>query len=153
MSPTPIGTNTYTLTCTGAGGSLIASAALMVNNPPPPTVTLSVAPTSITLGQSATLTWSSTNATTCTASNAWSGAQNTSGSVVVTPTATGTQTYTLSCSAAGSTHTTGDVILTVNAPAAASGSGHGGGGSVGIGTVLGLAFLLAWRTGRKDKSS
>jgi uncharacterized repeat protein (TIGR03803 family) len=153
VTPTQIGTNTYTLTCAGAGGSFIASAPLMVNNPPPPTVTLSVAPTSITLGQSATLSWSSTNATTCTASNAWSGAKATSGSTVVTPTATGTQTYTLSCSGAGSTHTTSDVMLTVNAPAAASGSGHGGGGSLGSGTVLGLAFLLAWRTRRKSHPS
>jgi hypothetical protein len=149
VSPTQIGTNTYTLTCNGPGGSLVASAAVTVNNPPPPTVTMSVAPTSITLGQSATLTWSSTNATTCTASNAWSGAENTNGTLAVTPGATGTQTYTLTCSAAGSTSTVADVTLTVNAPAAASGSGHSGGGSLGIGSLLGLAFLLAWRSGRK----
>jgi uncharacterized repeat protein (TIGR03803 family) len=151
VSPTQIGTNTYILTCNGPGGSLIASAALTVNNPPPPTVTLSVAPTSITLGQSATLTWSSTNATTCMASNAWSGTRNTSGTLAVTPTATGTQTYTLTCSEAGSTSTNTDVILTVNAapapaPAAASGGGHGGGGSLGFATLLGLAILLARRT-------
>jgi hypothetical protein len=149
VSPTQIGTNTYTLTCNGPGGSLVASAAVTVNNPPPPTVTMSVAPTSITLGQSATLTWSSTNATTCTASNAWSGAENTNGTLAVTPGATGTQTYTLTCSAAGSTSTVADVTLTVNAPAAASGSGHSGGGSLGIGSLLGLVFLLAWRSGRK----
>lgn len=150
-SPTQVGTNTYTLTCTGSGGSSMASATVTVSNPPPPTVTISVAPTSITLGQSATLTWSSTNATTCTASNAWSGAENANGTLAVTPSATGPQTYTLTCSAAGSTGVSASAILTVNAPAAApaTGSSHGGGGSLGIGTVLGLALLLAWRSGKR----
>jgi hypothetical protein len=149
VSPAQIGTNTYTLTCTGPGGSLIASTPLTVTNPPLPTVTLSVAPTSITLGQSATLTWSSTNATTCTAGNAWSGAKNTNGTFTVTPGATGTQTYGLTCSGAGSTSITADASVTVNAPAAASSPSQSGGGTLGVGTVLGLAFLLAWRSGRK----
>jgi hypothetical protein len=148
VSPTQIGTNTYTLTCTGAGGSVVASAPLTVNNPPI-AVNMTVAPTSITLGQSATLTWSSTNATSCTASNAWSGAENANGSLAVMPSGTGTQTYTLTCSAAGETSISANVVLTVNAPGAASGASHGGGGSLEIGTILGLAFLLAWRSKRK----
>jgi peptidoglycan/xylan/chitin deacetylase (PgdA/CDA1 family) len=74
--------------------------------PPPsppgtPTVSLSANPTSITSGQSSTLTWSSTNATSCTASGAWSGARELSGSVSVSPTATAT--YTLACTGAGGT--------------------------------------------------
>ncbi len=147
VSPTQIGTNTYTLTCTGPGGTLIASVPLTVNNPLP-IITISVNPTSITLGQSATLTWSSSNATSCTASNAWSGAQATSGTLAVTPAATGSQTYTLTCSGAGSTSIVADVVLTVNAPAA-SGPSHGGGGSLGFDTAFGLFILLAWRSGRK----
>ena len=39
----------------------------------PAKVTLAASPATITLGGSATLTWSSTNATACTASGAWSG--------------------------------------------------------------------------------
>jgi len=65
--------------------------------PPTPTITLGVEPTTIVAGQSATLTWSSTNASSCTASGAWSGNEPTSGSMVVTPTTTGTNTYTLTC--------------------------------------------------------
>lgn len=38
-----------------------------------PTVTVSVSPATITLGSSATLTWSSTNPTSCTPSGDWSG--------------------------------------------------------------------------------
>jgi len=41
--------------------------------PTAPTVTITVDPAKVTLGQSATVTWSSTDATTCTASNGWSG--------------------------------------------------------------------------------
>jgi uncharacterized protein (TIGR03118 family) len=97
--------------CGGYGGSSY--------NPPspaptaPPTVTLSVAPTSITLGQSATLTWVSTNSTACTASGAWSGDQAVSGTSVQTPTAAGSLTYTLTCSGASKS-----VNLTVTAPTA-----------------------------------
>jgi len=73
----------------GGGGSSMP--------PPTPTITLGVEPTTIVAGQSATLTWSSTNASSCTASGAWSGNEPTSGSMVVTPTTTGTTTYTLTC--------------------------------------------------------
>src|ERR1700722_14731677 len=62
---------------------------------PTPTVTLSVNPTTITAGQTATLSWSSMNATSFTASRACSGEEAPSGSMAVTPTTTGM--YTLTC--------------------------------------------------------
>jgi|GEM_PF-3202308 len=63
------------------------------NPPPTPTVTLTATPSSITAGQSATLSWSSTNASSCSGTNfAVSG---TSGSVVVWPTST--TVYTVTC--------------------------------------------------------
>ncbi|HEX5395377.1 MAG TPA: dockerin type I domain-containing protein [Candidatus Saccharimonadales bacterium] len=67
----------------------------------PPTVSLSANPTTITSGSSSSLSWSSTNATSCTASGAWTGSKATSGTQSVTPTAT--STYTLSCTGAGGT--------------------------------------------------
>ncbi len=86
---------------------------------PAPTATLSVAPTTITVGQSAKLTWSASAGTDCTASNGWTGAQATTGSVDVTPTATGTATYTLSCSGSGFLGTaTQTATLTVQAASA-----------------------------------
>jgi len=86
---------------------------------PPPSLTISVAPTSIVLGQSATVTWSSN--TTCTASDAWTGAQAASGSLVVTPTATGSYNYTLTCSGTGyKGNTVKTATLTVTAPTAYS---------------------------------
>jgi len=68
-------------------------------SPPAATLTISVSPTTITLGQSATITWNS-NAP-CTASGAWSGTKAASGSETVTPAQTGTFTYTLICSGGG----------------------------------------------------
>ncbi|MEK9784348.1 MAG: hypothetical protein VW312_06850, partial [Opitutales bacterium] len=45
-----------------------------------------------------TLSWSSTNATSCSASGAWSGTKGTSGSEAVTVSQAGANTFSLSCS-------------------------------------------------------
>lgn len=63
-------------------------------------VSISVNPATITLGQSATLTWSS-NAGACTASGDWSGRKAASGSETVTPARTGMLTYSLFCGGNG----------------------------------------------------
>jgi uncharacterized protein (TIGR03118 family) len=69
----------------------------------PPTVNISVSPTTITVGQSATLAWSSTMAVSCSASGTgWSGNQQVMGSMSVTPTTAGTVTYILTCAGASS---------------------------------------------------
>ena len=47
------------------------------------------------------LSWSSANASGCTASGAWSGARATSGAVTVAPSAAGSYTYSLTCSGDG----------------------------------------------------
>ena len=82
--------------------SLVAGS---VTPPPPPpgapTVSLSANPTTISTGQSSTLTWVSTNANSCTASGAWTGSKTTSGTQVVSPGTTAT--YTLTCAGAGGT--------------------------------------------------
>ena len=96
--------------CGGYGGG---------SSMPPATVSVSVQPTSITLGQSATLSWS-TNGSTCTASGAWSGTKGASGTQSVTPTAVGTYTYTLVCSGgAYGGSTSQSATLTVTAAMAA----------------------------------
>jgi trimeric autotransporter adhesin len=89
----------YTLTCTGAGGTAAQSATVTVTAPLP-TVTLSASPSTIASGAASTLTWSSTNATACTASGAWSGSKATSGSSS-TGGITSTSSYTLTCNGAG----------------------------------------------------
>lgn len=90
----------------GGGGTSRASVSISVN---PPT---------ITLGQSATLTWSS-NAGACTASGEWTGTKPAVGSETVTPTRTGMLTYSLVCTGGGYNDSdTLSTTLTVN-PAAA----------------------------------
>ncbi len=63
-------------------------------------------------GQASTLTWSTTNATSCTASGAWAGNQATSGSLAVTQAIAGTYTYNLACTGAGGS-ASGSVALGV----------------------------------------
>ncbi len=86
---------TYTVQCAGAGGSGTDSVTINVNQPPAPTVTLAASPTTITQGQSSVLTWSSTNATTCSAAGGWSGTKNLSGSETINPFST--TAYTIVC--------------------------------------------------------
>jgi uncharacterized protein (TIGR03118 family) len=82
---------------------------------------MTVSPTSIVLGQSATLMWSSASGSTCTASGAWSGAEPASGSQTVVPTVSGSVSYTLTCSGGMySGNTQQSVTLTVTAPSAFS---------------------------------
>ena len=86
---------------------------------PAPTATLTVEPSTITVGQSATLNWSSNAGTTCTASGGWSGTQQATGTTDVVPTAAGTVTYTLECSGMGfSGSATKSATLTVQAASA-----------------------------------
>ena len=87
-------TTTYTITCYGTGGrQATAQATVVVNQAQAPTVTLTANPTSITTGQNSTLTWSSQNATSCSAY--WTGSTATSGSGVVVPGVT--TTYAITC--------------------------------------------------------
>jgi hypothetical protein len=80
-----------------------------------PTVTISIAPASMALGASATLTWSSTNATSCSASGAWSGGQSVDGSQKVTPATAGSLTYSLACAGTGGS-ASASATITVNVP-------------------------------------
>jgi hypothetical protein len=108
--------------------------------PPMPTVTLAVSPSPIDLGQTATLTWSSTNATSCTASNAWSGSKSLNGTTNVSPVAGGSYIYTLTCTGAGGSAST-SATLVVNAPAVSI--------SVTPSTVTdGASATLSWSTMR-----
>lgn len=84
------------------------------NTTPAPTVTLTASPPSISAGQSSTLTWISTNATSCTASGGWSGAKSVSGSEQVGPIAA-TTSFTLTCTGSGGSGAQ-SVSVTVNPP-------------------------------------
>lgn len=82
-------TNTGTTGSGSGGGSSAASGS--------PTVRIGVTPTTTNPGLSAVLSWSSTNASSCTANGAWTGTQATSGTLSLTPKQPGSYAYGLTC--------------------------------------------------------
>ncbi|TSC85568.1 MAG: hypothetical protein G01um10148_954 [Parcubacteria group bacterium Gr01-1014_8] len=88
-------------------------------NPAPPPATIldfSASPPSIEAGQSSLLSWDSTNATSCTASDGWSGGKSEDGTQSVSPAVT--TAYTLSCTGAGGTVTKSATVTVTAAPIA-----------------------------------
>jgi hypothetical protein len=83
-------------------------------SPPVPTVSLAASPNSVTLGSSSTLSWSSSNASSCTASGSWSGSKSISGTVS-SGTLSTTSSYSLSCTGSGGSASV-SVTITVKAP-------------------------------------
>jgi subtilisin family serine protease len=110
----------------------------------PPAPTLTLASSSIVVGSSTTITWSSANNQGCTASGSWTGALASSGTQTVTPTAAGTDTYTLLCTNGLGASQPTSATLSVTA---ASSSG-GGGGALGLATLFGLLAVCMERTRR-----
>jgi hypothetical protein len=103
---------TFSLECTGPGGLAQARYTATVVPRVLPTVTLTATPNTITAGTSVMLSWSTANATSCTASGAWSGARPVNGTVNTGPIAA-TSSYTLSCdNPAGTTQSTATVTVT-----------------------------------------
>lgn len=92
-------TSTFTLSCTGPGGTRSDSVTIQVGQPASPTLTLNASSSTIQEGGSATLSWTSENASDCTASGGWSGNRGPNGSASVSPQAT--TTYGLTCSGDG----------------------------------------------------
>jgi Subtilase family len=124
-------------------GFLQADAALAQMVPGAPDLTL--AATSVVVGSSTTITWSSVNATSCAASGGWSGALATSGTQTLSPTVAGTSTYSLTCANSAGASNAGSVTLTATTSVATAMSQGGGGGALGEDTLFGLAVLALAR--------
>ena len=91
------GSKTFTLTCTGAGGTATQTLALAVAAPPK--LTFSATSTAVAIGAGTRLSWSTTDATDCFATGAWSGSRGKSGSLATEEFSTrGDRTYGLTCS-------------------------------------------------------
>lgn len=90
----------YTLTCTGTGGSVAKTAQVSVQAAAAPTLTLAASPTQVTSGSSTSLSWTATNAQSCAASGGWTGTKAVSGTET-TSNITANTSYTLTCTGAG----------------------------------------------------
>ncbi len=107
--------------CSGGGGS--DSPAVTVPIAPPiapsaPVVSVAASPAALVEGGSTTLSWTSTNTSSCAASGDWSGSKATGGSEATTALATPrTYTYALTCNgAAGSANASAAVLVTASLP-------------------------------------
>jgi len=104
----------FILTCEGDNGDISFNLYVSVSAPPPPTIAISANPTNVSTNGTTTLSWSSANATSCTASGDWSSSKGTTGSQT-TSTLTVDSSFNLSCSGAGGT-VNESVNVTVFAP-------------------------------------
>ncbi|MGH8263362.1 MAG: hypothetical protein ACRET4_07775 [Steroidobacteraceae bacterium] len=94
--------------CGGGGGGGSS------NQTPAATVTLTANPTSVNTGATSQLTWSSTNAQTCTASDGWAGSRATSGNET-TVALSATTAFNLSCSGSGGAGQASATVTVVSA--------------------------------------
>ena len=131
LAVSPKETTTYTLSATGLGGTTTKSTT--VNVYLSPTVNITADPKSIEIGNTSTLTWSSTNADSA-AIDQGIGSVSVNGSTTVYPNQT--TTYTIIAMGPGGTATDSDVVTVIALPddvdyGLAMDEQQGGGGLVG----------------------
>ncbi|MEI7792624.1 MAG: hypothetical protein WCI57_04035 [Candidatus Berkelbacteria bacterium] len=172
----------YSMVCTGAGGSLSKTVTIIVNNnvsttppvtspgnstPQPivqtlyPSVTLSADNTYVDYGGSAVLTWSSKNASSCTA--AWTKKTAQSGSETISSLVS-EKTYSIICKSSDGNSSSNSVKIMVG-PKTASGHVQSGSSTVssapprivlqGSSTTISLggAVTLSWKAENADRCS
>jgi hypothetical protein len=151
-SALPVGVSPNVAPNYAAGYGFVQADVAATNIPAivPAAPVLTLGSSSIAVGSSTTLTWTSANNQGCTASGSWSGAMTATGSQTVTPTAVGTDTYTLLCTNAAGASPAASVMLSVTA-AAPPATSSGGGGAVGVATLLGLLGMCVEKVRRSRR--
>jgi hypothetical protein len=115
VTVSPTTDTTYLIACTGDGGSVPDDATVTVTSPAPG-VTLTATPGTVPYNGSSTLTWSSTNADTCSSTDFATGGATSNSVGVSTGALTTNTTYTISCLGPGGSISDFKTV-TVNAPA------------------------------------
>jgi hypothetical protein len=103
-----------------------------------PTVTLSASPTTVAAGGTTTLSWTTADATSCTASGGNWTSSPAIGSGMIAIVVAATTTYTLNCSGPGGATAQSVTVTATPAPS------HSGGGTIDLGLliVLGTVWLV-----------
>jgi hypothetical protein len=120
--------------------------------PPAPPVSLSASASSVTSGGSVTLTWSSSDTTSCIAtampaSTTWAGTLPATSGMQSSGALTANTTFSISCT--GNDGTAGTASVSVKVTAVQSGK-HGGGSFSGS-DILALMLALAWQMSRQQR--
>jgi probable HAF family extracellular repeat protein len=152
------GTYPYGLACT-AGTQSQSNQTSVVVTWPAVTVSLTAVPTPVTAGQSITVNWTSTNATSCTATgggidDTWAGAKATSGSLSLAQayapnSASSTLNYTLNCTSAVSGLSAVESVKVVENANVAAPAMSGGGGALDLISIIALLSILGCNQLRK----
>lgn len=87
-----------------------------------PTLTLTASPTTVTSGSSSTLTWTVSNATSCTASGGWTGNKTATGGTESTGPLSSNKTYTLNCSNSNGSASASATVSVGSTPGSPSGT-------------------------------
>jgi hypothetical protein len=108
-------TNSGTIDCGGTCNAAAPSEASCTSAPSAPTVSFSGNPLTVSSGGASTLTWTSTNATSCTSPDFATGNAANNSTGVSTGALAASKTYHLSCTGAGGTTAATPVTITVSA--------------------------------------
>lgn len=135
--------STFTLVCSNSQGSDTANVTVTIQAPGAPTVSFSSSLSSVSQGSNVTLTWSSQNTDSCSASGAWSGNKATSGSESVGPLSQNSS-FTLTCSGSGGNVSESLSVSVTATPPDAGNPEEEGGGAIGYWSLL-FYLLAVWR--------
>jgi endo-1,3(4)-beta-glucanase len=109
-------TYTFTLTCSGASGTTnaVSSVSIEVNAIPNPTIdSFSSSAQSVSVNESITLSWSTSNTTECSADGDWTGSKELDGTETLELTSVKTYTFDLTCTGAKEIAITESVSIVV----------------------------------------
>ncbi|MFO1427737.1 MAG: hypothetical protein U1F11_12360 [Steroidobacteraceae bacterium] len=121
-------------------------------------MSISASPASVSTGGSSQLTWTASNANSCSATGDWAGSRPASGSEQ-TSGLTQAATYNLSCTGAGGTASASVTVKvsattspndTVTVTASSGSGGGGGGGALGV-SQLAMLLGLLWHRQRRRR--
>jgi hypothetical protein len=148
ISVTKTGNYYLSIIATPTGSDAAGTYALNIGEAPAaPTVNLTADAMTVASGGTVHLIWTTTGATTCSASGGgWSGSftgSQAAGATATSPAISATTVFTLSCTGPGG-QTAGMVTVTLAAPGSSS-SSKGGGGALGEGLLLVLGLCAALR--------